>query len=123
MSHLWEVKHPYYCEESNYYAPGNDQPMKEYKNWADFIGEEGYSDLDLNLVFRWDWREGADWDLPEHRGDINYRDGKLLLFIIGQRKGLYRWVEIEVCRADESAVIEYLRPRWERIKLIWEPLP
>lgn len=123
VKHLWEVDHSYYCNESNYFAPGREQPTAHYKSWADFISEEGDSDLDMNLVFRWDWREGEGWDLAPYNGDDYYRNGKLLLFIMGQRRGLYRWATIEVCRADEPAVIEYLRPRWERLKDLWEPIP
>ena len=27
-----------------------------------------------------------------------------------------------VCRADEPAVIEFLRPFWDHLKTLWEPL-
>jgi hypothetical protein len=118
---LWEIEHPYYCSESNYYAPGNDQPYQSYKSWGEFDQEYRDSDLDMNLVFRWDWREGEGWELPEFNGDVNYRNGKLLIFFMGQRKGLYRWVDIEVCRADEPSVIEFLSVRWDHLKLMWEP--
>jgi len=118
---LWEIEHPYYCSESNYYAPGNDQPYQSYKSWGEFDQEYRDSDLDMNLVFRWDWREGEEWELPEFNGDVNYRNGKLLIFFMGQRKGLYRWVDIEVCRADEPSVIEFLSVRWDHLKLMWEP--
>lgn len=120
--HLWEVEHPYYCAEGNYYAPGNDQPTAYFKSLADFMAEEGDADMDLNLLFRWDWREGAEWDLGNFNGDIHYRNGRLLLFFMGQRKGLYRWVEIEVCRADEPQVIEWLRPRFEHMLKLWAPI-
>jgi hypothetical protein len=116
MKHLWECGHPYYCNQGNYYASGRDQPVTEYKRWADFIAEEADADLDYNLVFRWDWKEDDGFD-----GDINYRNGKLFVFFMGQRKGLYRWAEVEVCRADEPAVIEYLKPRWEHMQRLWEP--
>ncbi len=29
---LWEAEHPYYCNEGNYYASGNDQPSARYKS-------------------------------------------------------------------------------------------
>jgi len=120
--HLWEVNHPYYCNESNFYAPGNDQPTQRYKRWSEFLVGEGEADLDMNLVFRWDWQEGEDYGAGEYNGDDNYRNGKLLIFFMGQRKGLYRWAEIEVCRADEPSVLGYLRPRWEYMRKLWEPL-
>lgn len=119
QKHLWEVEHPYYCNEGNYYAPGNDQPTEAYKTFSAFLAEEGDADMDMNLLFRFDWSEDDD---TAFNGDPYYRNGKLLLFWMGQRKGLYRWTEIEVCRADEPAVIEFLRPRFAHMLRLWEPL-
>ena len=64
MPHLWEIKHPYYCNEGNYFA--RESCCTEYGSWADFMEEGGDSDFDMNLVFRWDWR-GAD-PKEEHWG-------------------------------------------------------
>lgn len=119
MKHLWEADHPYYCNEGNFYS---NEPGATYKSWADFLAEEGDSDLDMNLVFRFDWRESEDWGAGVFTGDVNYRNGLLLLFIMGQRKGLYRYARVEVCRADEPSIIEYLKPRWNLMKRLWEPL-
>lgn len=113
--HLWEVDHPYYCNEGNYYAPGNDQPYCEYESWPEFIASEGDSDFDMNLLFRWDWRK-AD---PEGKYWGNEED-MLLLFWMGQRKGLYRWTEIKVCDADEPAVRDWLTTRWNYLVLLWD---
>jgi hypothetical protein len=122
MTHLWEAKHDYYCAEGNYYAPGNQQPFLEHESFDDFLSEESDADLDMNLVFRWDWHEGTDYDLPEFNGDENQRNGKLFIFFMGQRKGLYRWAEVDVCRADEPKVIEYLMPRYRHLMKLWTPL-
>lgn len=119
MKHLWEVKHPYYCNEGNYYANGCGD---EFKTWAQFHEAHNESDFDLNLVFRFDWQEGEDNGAGDFTGDVNYRNGRLLIFWMGQRKGLYRWSEIQVCRADEPAVIAFLKPRWEHMQKLWEPL-
>lgn len=117
MLHLWEVDHPYYCNEGNYYAPGTDQPFHVYESWADFFDEEGDSDLDMNLLFRWDWQkadpEGESWGNEKER---------LMLYWIGQRKGLYRWTEIHVTEADEPAVREWLTGRMKYLQRLWEPL-
>jgi hypothetical protein len=115
--HLWEIDHPYYCNEGNYFA--NDCGDVS-KSWAEFMDAHGDADFDMNLVFRFDWREGEDWGIGEFNGDVNYRNGKLLIFWMGQRKGLYRWSEVSVCRADEPAVIEFLKPRWEHMRKLWE---
>lgn len=122
MKHLWEVDHSYYCNEGNYYAPGREQPHDEFKSFEEFISEHGASDFDMNLVFRFDWVEGEDHELPPYSGDPYYRNGLLKIFWMGQRKGLYRWTTVQVCRADEPKVIEFLRPRWQHLKELWEPI-
>jgi hypothetical protein len=118
---LYEVKHAYYCNEGNYFASGADRPMASYPTWALFVAAEGDSDMDYNLLFRWDWQEG-DEEESNFTGDIYYRNGKLLLFWMGQRKGLYRWSEVSVCRADEPAVREWLQPRLDYLVALWSPL-
>jgi hypothetical protein len=113
--HLWEIEHPYYCNEGNYYAPGNDQPTEAHESWEAFVAEEGDSDMDMNLVFRWDWRK-ADPDEERWGNETDV----LLIFFMGQRKGLYRWVEIQVTDADEPAVKKWLKARWQHLTLLWE---
>lgn len=126
MKHLWEINHPYYCAKRNYFAPGKEQPVQQFSCLSDFLSAEGEMDPDLNLVFRFDWEEGTtdgeNDGVSPYNGDDRYRNGKLFVFIMGQRKGVYRWVEVSVCRADEPAVIEYLKPRWEMMQALWEPL-
>jgi len=121
MKHLWEVDHPYYCSESNYFAAASNT-ISDFKCWADFIAEWGDADEDYNLLFRWDWHEGPDWDKKEFNGDVNYRNGEFLLFWMGQRKGLFHCSRVEVCRADEPAIHKFLKPKWEHMKALWEPL-
>lgn len=113
--HLWEIRHPYYCNEGNYFASGGQQPNMHYESWGEFLDEEGDSDMDYNLLFRWDWRppdpKGEQWDNEDHQ---------LLLFWMGQRKGLYRWTTIDVKPEDEEAVREFLNDRWDYLKSLWE---
>lgn len=115
--HLWEVDHPYYCNEGNYYAPGNDQPTTHYESWREFFEGEGNSDPDMNLLFRFDWRktdtEGKEW---------GNKTDQLLLFWMGQRKGLYRWTTIDVTDADEPAARDWLQTRLNYLLTLWEPL-
>jgi len=118
--HLWEVNHSYYCNEGNYYAA--ESVGAEYRSFADFLAKEGDSDMDYNLLFRWDWSEQSEDDAPSFNGDPYYRNGNLLLFWMGQRKGLYRYSKVSVCRADEPAVTAFLRPRMEHLARLWEPL-
>ena len=118
--HLWEVDHSYYCNEGNYYANGCGD---EYKRFSDFAAEYSDADFDMNLVFRFDWIEqDSETGESNYNGDDNYRDGTLKIFWMGQRKGLYRFSLVEVCRADEPEVIKFLRPRWEHLRKLWAPL-
>lgn len=124
--HLWEVEHDYYCNEGNYFT-NKSNVHDHHKTWADFDREYRDSDFDMNLVFRWDWHEGGEdgdggWGGSKFTGDVNYRNGYLQIFWMGQRKGLYRYSTIEVCRADEPAVIAFLQPRWEHLRKMWEPI-
>lgn len=108
---LWEVDHPYYCSEGNYLRNGCHF---EYESWEDFLYEWGDSDPDLNLVFRWDWREGKDWEVPEG-------EGRLLIYIFLQRKAHHVSTETIVSRDDEPAIRKWLEARAERIRQIWDP--
>lgn len=43
IAHLWEVDHPYYCSEGNYFS--NDCHA-DYGSWQNFAEEEGENDVD-----------------------------------------------------------------------------
>ncbi len=120
MKHLWEVEHPYYCNEGNYFKNGTGD---RYNSFSDFLGEYHDADFDMNLIFRFDWDE-TNYGTEEstYNGDDNYRNGILKIFWMGQRKGLYRHTLVEVCRADEPEVLKFLQPRWEHIVSLWEPI-
>lgn len=117
--HLWEASHSYYCSESNYFS---NECNFQFKSWQDFLEEMGGSDFDYNLVFRWDWKERNDKGEPNFTGDVNYRNGNLQLFFMQQRKGKFVCCEVEVCRADEPAVIAFLAPRWAYLRDLWTPI-
>lgn len=118
--HLWEVKHSYYCEAGQYF--GGENTIENYKSFADFLAAMGDCDPDYNLLFRWDWSERDD-DLNEtFNGDNYYRNGKLSLFFMAQRKGYHFTHLVEVCRADEPAVRAFLAPRLVHLLSLWEPL-
>jgi hypothetical protein len=117
--HLWEVKHPYHCADQCYFTA--DSICDQYASWPEFLAAEGDNDLDMNLVFRWDWNLGEDHDLPVHP-DPYHRDGELQIFFMLQRKGYHRVAEIKVCKADEESVRTWLKSRWEHLKKVWEPI-
>lgn len=120
--HLWDVDHPYYCNEGNHFAAGCGD---HFRSWLEFAESTDDQDLDMNLVFRWDWqaprKDGDPGNPVDWHGDEYYRDSILKVFYMGQRKGIYRWVTVEVCRADEPAVREWLQKRFDHMLKLWEP--
>ena len=122
MKHLWEVDHDYYCNESNYFS--NDC-HSSHATWRDFEQSVADEDFDMNLIFRWDWSAPRKDDEPDGepdwQGDENYRDSTLKLFYMGQRKGLFRCVEVSVCRADEPRIVAFLKPRYDHMMKLWLP--
>lgn len=117
--HLWEIEHPYYCNDSCYFT--SESICAEYASWAEFMAAEGNDDPDLNMAFRFDWNLGPDYNLPIHE-DPYYRDGELLIFFMIQRKGFHRVAKVSVCKADEASVRGWLAVRWEHLKKVWEPI-
>lgn len=122
--HLWEVDHSYYCTDGQYFSSQDKcQTVWEFKSWADFLSEMGDADMDYNLLFRWDWKEvDPETGKPSFSGDVNYRNGVLKMYFMAQRKGFHSCSIVQVCRADEAAVIEYLRPRLAHLLEMWEPV-
>jgi hypothetical protein len=126
LNHLWLYEHPYYCNEGCFYA--RDCHVN-YSTWADFFVSEGNADMDMNLVYRWDWLPEKDddgeplTDSESRSGkDPYYRGERLLLFFMGQRKAAPRSAEVQVCRADEPDVRAWLTKRWEHMQQLWAPL-
>lgn len=131
--HLWEIDHPYYSSESNYFT--NDYHT-DYDSWAAFAEAEGGSDKDYNLLFRWDWDrsyahttdDDLDNEAPDARRafadryDDQERAFTLKLFYVLQRKGIYRAVEVAVCKADEPEVRKFLEGYAAHLRKVWEPL-
>lgn len=108
-AHLWEIEHDYCCSESNYFSRNHTYP---YSSWEEFLKENGRYDLDLNLLFRWDWV------IPSEDNEV-LENEILWLFVMQQRKGLFVVYQISVKRKDEESVKAYLRPRWEKMKSLW----
>lgn len=111
---LWEVDHPYYFDNE----PEGSAP---FESWNDFLFEYGEGDMDYNLVFRWDWREGSDWGAGTYNGDDYYRHAVLTVGFILQRKARCFSRDVKVCRADEPAIRVWLEQRYRYMLSMWEP--
>lgn len=119
MTKLWEVSHPYYINEGNYFKAGCHEL---YESWDDFLSGFGDADMDYNWFVAWEWREGEDFGANDYKGDDYYCNGRLLLQLIQRRKSILTSHEIKVCRADEPAVRAFLQPYWEYTQRMWAPL-
>lgn len=131
MKRLWEVKHPYYCSDSNYYVGGAPQRIDtfgfhrdfqpfdhfEYDSW-DAFEEWKDSDMDYNLVFRWDWKIADPDDYDE---DEEVPQEIFSIYVMMQRKGRFVILSFPAKREEEPEIREWLKPRWEHMKLLWEP--
>lgn len=128
MQHLWEIKHPYYCSETNYFS--NDCTL-HFSSWADFLMEFGNADKDFNFLFRWDWNTFEDevWEGEEHHvwpwlkpyeGEDDEQTDILHLCFMQQRKGKYVHVMMPVRRSEEGFIRSYLTGYWEHMNKVWE---
>ncbi|MEV6180158.1 hypothetical protein [Streptomyces sp. NPDC052015] len=113
IRHLWEIDHPYYCSEGNYYKAGQHTL---FNSWQEFTEETVFvtGDRNLNFLFRWDWQK------PGHHGWDG--DEYLLLFFVIQRKGFNCSVQIPVTEVDEPAVRAFLTDCAQTMRATWEPL-
>lgn len=120
--HLWEIDHPYYMNEGNYFS--NDCHFS-FESFNDFFAEWGDADMDYNWVIRWDWLvddnddEVEGWVPPSDRKDTDI-SGILKVQIVGQRKAKLQSCSVRVCRLDETRVREYLSGYAAYMAQMWE---
>jgi hypothetical protein len=110
---LWEVDHPYYCQEGNFFKTGQHE---HFASWQEFTADTRFvdGDRDMNFLIRWDWRKPGhhDWDGTEY----------LLLFFVLQRKAWLLSKQITVTEADEPAVRAFLEDCARTMRATWEPV-
>lgn len=138
--HLWEVVHPFYCSEGNFYKNGLHT---HFASWEEFATPARFKDMgatgnvlydwddDLNFLFRWDWKKAnkedywlapGDPDDETARYEEDQKTDTLMLFFMAQRKGRNMSAQVTVTEADEPAVREWLTGKAEYMRKIWEPL-
>lgn len=116
MSHLWEIKHPYYG------AAGYETKVDSFAELQAVVDQH---DEDMNVVYRWDW---ADYSQPHY--DEYFDDGEgrskevFQVFVLMPRKAGFWSVECPITKAQEQEVLEWLRgPRvMGYLKTLWSPL-
>jgi len=102
------INHGYYCSQCNFYS---NEPQEKYETMSDFLDNYEDSDVDMNLCFRWDIRKEE---------DTNSYDAEV--FLILQRKGIFKPIYIEIIKEEECNRFEkYLSKHWETLNRIWKP--
>lgn len=122
MKHLWEIEHPVSCEQGSYYAAPNRGGHAEFDSWAEFLGEWGGSDDELNLLFRWDWNRPDPTDFDDEDLAFGLPGGTLQLYYMLQRKAANKSVYVTVDLEDEPEIRSFLTRKAEVMRRLWEPL-
>lgn len=108
------IDHPYYCSDSNWFSR---EAFMVFDTASEFLDEFENTDIDMNLVFRWDVSENTDAD------DISDGTYYAKVFMMKQRKGLFHPIHIAtIDQGDCLRFCNYLDKHWQRIKDIWMPL-
>ena len=110
---LKKTEHSYYCNESNYYS--NDAYMS-YECWNDFVRawEPIKMDIDMNYIFRFDIKKYEEEDGEEEPFTLQ-------LFIMHQRKGNFRCVEItNINNENMKEITELLKMHYEYHGELWK---
>lgn len=114
IEELYQANHGYYCNDGNYYS--NDCVF-EFDCFSEFVDEMGTSDMDYNLLFRWDVKLKYDEDGNDIQGEY-----QLFLYWMQQRKGRFVVnVVSDFKQEDVEGFLTFVKPRWEHLKSLWTP--
>lgn len=103
------VKHPFYCNGSNYYS---NEPKEVFNCASDFMDEYDSADIDMNLIFR--------WDVHQHDDGTYWVEA----FIMQQRKGIFKPILIHSIEEHETKrFVDLLTKHKNQLMLMWQPLP
>lgn len=102
------VDHPYYCSDSNYYS---SKPYMSYETMTEFLDDWEATDEDMNLCFRWGIRKLENGIYSAE------------VFIIHQRKGIFRPIYVGSVSEDEAIRFEvYAKKHYDVLQQMWSPL-
>ncbi len=112
------AEHPYYCSSNE---------MEVVDGIEAYIKMMSGYDIDMNLVLRWDFYKADDLYSGDPEDEKHYgRPGTHLCKVtyVMQRKGYLRADHvINLTKEQMPALINWLRPRYERLLELWNPLP
>lgn len=113
---LWEVDHSYYCNNANYYS---NEALQKYSSVEEFLEEYKNSDMDYNLLFRWDWKPLSEFSGEDELGEV------ICLYFMQQRRGKFvpvlAPINPEAREEEEKVLYQFISERWAHLKDLWEP--
>lgn len=114
------VEHPYYCNLSNYHSV---EPYGQYETLSDFLEAFKNTDMDYNLLFRWDVKKKTDEDDDSEDDSTEKESYSAEFFFVMQRKGDFRAFEVKtLTEEDVESFLDFVRPRYEHLLSLWTPL-
>ena len=101
------IDHDYYCADGNYYSNDSGQ---SWENMCEYLDAMESSDIDMNLVFR--------WDIRENNGSYSAN-----IYIMHQRKGIFAPHHVKKITDDDvPRFVEYLKNHKNKLDKIWQPI-
>lgn len=116
MKHLWEIKHPYYG------ADGYEEKAESFAALRAMV--DGF-DEDMNVVYRWDWK-----DYSQPHFDVLFIDGEdrseetFTVYLLLPRKSAFMVLSCPIRKDQEFEVLDWLSgPRCAGyLRTLWEPV-
>lgn len=115
-----KTDHRYYCNNGNYF---DNDCVGYYENWNEFLDDCEDMDIDYNLIFRFDLEDIGDFDEYEIPLEELETYLRLKIYIIGQRKGIFRVVIIKNIKEENfESINNYLRRHKDYLKELWKEI-
>jgi len=109
------IDHPYYASDSNFYS---NEASTRWETMTEFLDEFECCDIDMNLIYRWDFHNRSD-DEDGSKVGRYYAE----IFIIKQRKGIYAPQHINhVNEKEAERFVKFAAKHWQRLQEMWKPI-
>lgn len=116
MKHLWEIDHPYY---------GADGDEEEADSFAELKATVDGSDEDMNVMYRWDWKDYSQPHFDDlFLDDEDRSEEEFTVYLLLPRKSRFWSVTCPITKDREPEVLEWLKG--DRcagyLRTLWEPV-
>jgi len=112
------AEHEYYCNTGNFFSNECSFTCETVQEFLDLMGD---SDMDMNLLFRWDVKKHEVYD-EEDENEDSPKGYYAEMFFMGQRKGVFTSYQIEkITEQDVEAFVAFVEPRYKHLMSLWAP--